>query len=1101
MASDVELDININTADVLKEIKTFSAGAQKALGSISEPISGALADSFKKAAGFAKQLARVQLTGFDAKKFDITQTLEKNLEEIDKFEKDSALTAKQAADLRVLANENASNDIKKIRKDEAEEAQKSIKETVSVFKKASNSFKKFGSDLGNAFKSVGKAIFSVQTLVAGVVGFLAVGKLVGFVKDVTAAASVQEDAINQLNTALRLTGDFTAEASKDMQAFASELQQNSKLGDEVILSQLALAKSFGATNDQAKQLVSAAADLAAATGQTLEFAVRNLGKTFGGLTGELGEVVPDLKNLSKEALESGAAIDFINKRFGGSAQAEIRTFSGAVAQLGNIFGDFQEEIGKTITESPAIIAAVQVFSKIFTDLGKVFSNQRGTVTDFLDSFVTGLVKAIPAVIRKFADLIKGLKPVAAAMFAVRDAVGIVLDKVAAFAVGVSQIIRTSFNVLTLAVKSAVTPIAFALNKIGAISDETFKSLTDSIKEDAADIGESVSVIGESISDIVSSSETDTDSFDSLISGINKVADGAEKTAKITEDVIKEFDELKAKAAKGVDVNVNIKPSATPEASIVTSLAGVADKFAQPFEKTATQISQSLGIFAGEKAEDVEKVFAAGVSVAGKIGDAIGGAVGAIISLFDPENIKRISAFFGEFLAELPVVLVDALGELGKSLDKFLEKFPAAVTKALEKLPDIFSKIFARIPAIISALSKAFGQLLDQLPKIIGSLLDRLPQIIESVLSNLGPVIEKLLGALGKIIANVIRIIPGVIVSILDGLPDVLESLLVGLGEAGGDIAIGFIDFLADGGVEKIAEALIRALPRIIVGVIRGAVRSTQSILQKVFSPDGFRKLFESIGPNLRKAFGDAFNSLDPSIFQRLFSEGFQFDPSVFDALFTEVGNIMGLGFLQTIQDNAERIGANFQNAIGNVFDNIFDSFIGKIAGALNIPVPQWLEDLNKLFTTFRVSPEWLEKLRATVGKLSTTPGWLSKFEETVRKLSGADIGGDLAGGGGGGGALKTVATGGLNKIAGFAQGGVIPPGFPNDSAVIRVSSGETITPAGQTPGGNEMMALASILQRIEAKIGGGNQNVNLSLDGEVLASAILGLNQNNARLA
>ena len=30
-------------------------------------------------------------------------------------------------------------------------------------------------------------------------------------------------------------------------------------------------------------------DLAVGTGQTLEFGVKNLAKTFGGLTGELGE--------------------------------------------------------------------------------------------------------------------------------------------------------------------------------------------------------------------------------------------------------------------------------------------------------------------------------------------------------------------------------------------------------------------------------------------------------------------------------------------------------------------------------------------------------------------------------------------------------------------------------------------------------------------------------------------------------------------------------------------------------------------------------------------------------------------------------------------
>ena len=39
----------------------------------------------------------------------------------------------------------------------------------------------------------------------------------------------------------------------------------------------------------------------------------------------------------------------------------------------------------------------------------------------------------------------------------------------------------------------------------------------------------------------------------------------------------------------------------------------------------------------------------------------------------------------------------------------------------------------------------------------------------------------------------------------------------------------------------------------------------------------------------------------------------------------------------------------------------------------------------------------------------------------------------------------------FNQIPGFATGGVVPPGYPNDSYLARLTSGETITPAGQSP--------------------------------------------------
>ena len=96
-----------------------------------------------------------------------------------------------------------------------------------------------------------------------------------FVTQGIQAAQVQEDAINQLNTALALAGDFSIEASQDLQAYASQLQSMTVIGDEAILKQLSLAKAFGASNEQSKKLVEAAIDLSAATGISLDSAVKN----------------------------------------------------------------------------------------------------------------------------------------------------------------------------------------------------------------------------------------------------------------------------------------------------------------------------------------------------------------------------------------------------------------------------------------------------------------------------------------------------------------------------------------------------------------------------------------------------------------------------------------------------------------------------------------------------------------------------------------------------------------------------------------------------------------------------------------------------------
>lgn len=1111
--------------------------------------------------------------------FEININVTAALDELKKF-------GQQAAKAFDGAAKAVSGSLKKVGEGAKKSALSAAKAFGNTAKKIGGQFKKLGNDLGNGFKKVGDAIFSVQGLIAGIGALLAGREILGFINDVTAAASIQEDAVNQLNTALRLTGEFSKEASQDFQDFASELQAATKIGDEVVLSQLALAKSFGASNEQAKDLVAAAADLSAATGITLESAVRNLGKTFGGLTGELGEVVPDLKNISKEALESGAAIDFIAQRFGGAAAAEVNTFSGAVAQLSNIFGDLQEEIGFAITQNPAVIAAIKTLSTIFIELGNTFKDNRETASDFVDTFVTSIVKGIPRAIRAFGDFVRGLQPVAAAIFAIADSVAIVFEKIA---VAINVVIAESisaFDSVVAKVKGFTSGVVGFLETIGIVSKDTAASFEKSFEEATAAAAFSSEVAGAAVDDLLSAPERESGTFDNLINGINKVADGAEKAAEVAKEAVDNFDEVKKQAAEGVDLNVNINATA---AAAGTGLINVAKSLVT---ETVDEIKKNTDkLFDPQNTQDLKDGLAFAADTANKVGgvlsgigsaigsaiqagaDIITGTIGAVASIFDPQNINQIASFFGEFLTDLPNAILGAFENLSASLDTFIESFPQALTNVIEKLPELIATIFEKLPEVFDALADSLGELFDQLPEILGQVLeaipgiiakigdiladlfdklpaifekifdalpaivtaitdavvqlvdrlpaifetifDRLPDLITSILENLPRLIESILSSLGKIIASLIRALPDILVSIIEGIPDILESLIVGLAEAGGEIAIGFIDFLAEGGVEKIVGALIRAIPRIAVALIRGLIRSGQGLAEKLFNPEILRKQFEGIGTNIATQFTDTLGALDPSILGNVFTEAFstidadatgQFFTNAFESAADSIGEVFSSIFGNAFQN----IGEGLIEGFSRVFEGAFVNILPTILAAFNIPVPPWLEDLNNFITKFELSPAWIENLESQISKLSTTPEWLTKFEETVRKLTGADLfGGDSGGIGGSGVSGGDVLTGGLSRLGGggggfgFANGGVIPPGFPNDSfGPAFLTSGETITPAGQTPGGDELMAVAMSLQRLEGRMANGsNQTIVLQLDQEVLANAILGLNQNNARLA
>ena len=268
---------------------------------------------------------------------------------------------------------------------------KELKAGIREFEK---SVAKMGDDLNKAFspKPANKFFDEIKKASSSVFGGMAkdfaVGSLVadGFkfalnaVKDFAVgsinAAQEQENALNNLSVALKRTGEFSEQAVSDFSAFASEIQATTIYGDELILSQLALAKSFGASNDQAKNLVKAAANLSATFGGSLEENVEKLGKTLQGNAGRLGQYIGAIGNLRESQLKAGDAIDIVNEKFAGAAQAQTTTYTGTITQLSNAVSDLQEELGGLVTSSSSVKSGLGILTGIFQELTQGFTDSR-----------------------------------------------------------------------------------------------------------------------------------------------------------------------------------------------------------------------------------------------------------------------------------------------------------------------------------------------------------------------------------------------------------------------------------------------------------------------------------------------------------------------------------------------------------------------------------------------------------------------------------------------------------------------------------------------------------------------------------------------------
>ena len=291
-------------------------------------------------------------------------------------------------------------------------------------------------------KSGAQAAFKAATV--AVAGFTA-GMALAISK-----ANEQELAIAKLEGALRATGKFTRELSRDMQEMASGFQAASTTGDEAILSMQSLLFAMGATTDNIKQVTQATLDLSAGMGVQASGAALLFGKALSGDFGTLsryGILVSDIEGNSNKL---AAALAQVQQKFGGQAQAQANTFGGKMKQVANSFGDMLEEIGFLITKDERFIDILKETVVWITQMSTAIKENR----TFLRALGTDIFSDVKKIWYPFGEAIKfivlGFKSVATA----------------------SIHLRGMFNQLTGDVEEA--------NEMFAISAKMFKEMEESL---------------------------------------------------------------------------------------------------------------------------------------------------------------------------------------------------------------------------------------------------------------------------------------------------------------------------------------------------------------------------------------------------------------------------------------------------------------------------------------------------------------------------------------------------------------------------------------------------------------------------------------------
>ncbi len=200
-----------------------------------------------------------------------------------------------------------------------------------------------------SLRNMDKSIGSVGKNLSGLIKFGAVAggiKLVANqIKQNVTAIGTQQKAELQLARTVQNSHLINGQGLKNLKAYASQLQQNSIYGDELLIGLEAQLVAQGKTEEQVKKIMQASVDLASAGVMPLESAVKNMAKTYSGMSGELGESIPAIKELTSEQMKNGAAVELVAQKYKGMAETVASGVEGQKVQLSNIIGDIRENLG------------------------------------------------------------------------------------------------------------------------------------------------------------------------------------------------------------------------------------------------------------------------------------------------------------------------------------------------------------------------------------------------------------------------------------------------------------------------------------------------------------------------------------------------------------------------------------------------------------------------------------------------------------------------------------------------------------------------------------------------------------------------------------
>ena len=209
---------------------------------------------------------------------------------------------------------------------------------ISAYDNFSATYNKFIAANEQAAGRINKLTSGLAQVGQAVAGVYAIKTGVEFLNNALNEAAAHETEVNRLGLAIKNVGVHFGASAQQVEQFAEQVQKQTAFDNTEVVAAFNKLVVTGLNYAQSQKIITAAMNLAAGAGGTLEGRVTMLVRAYEGQA-------RGFKQLGIEGTKFSAIMGEVEKKYGGQAAAQLDTYAGKTRALENTWKDYTKTIG------------------------------------------------------------------------------------------------------------------------------------------------------------------------------------------------------------------------------------------------------------------------------------------------------------------------------------------------------------------------------------------------------------------------------------------------------------------------------------------------------------------------------------------------------------------------------------------------------------------------------------------------------------------------------------------------------------------------------------------------------------------------------------